>query len=106
MAQLNKCAALTTNALGKFCGFVLPMQRPSHECDTALVRRSEDAAIAKASGFNTALGGRRRLSARCDAPNDLIVLPSRFGYLDDGDVLGFQAAYSPVPHAVQTSVDA
>ena len=69
-----------------------PDAAPTHEADTALVRRSEDAAIAKASGFNSALAVGDDLSVGADAPDNLIVLPSRFAYLADGDVLGFQAA--------------
>ena len=83
-----------------------PDAAPSHEADTALVRCAEEAAVAKASGFTTALAVGDDLAVDADAPNDLIVLPSRFGYLDDGDVLGFQAEQSPVPHTVQTSFDA
>ena len=68
-----------------------PGSAPSHEADTALVRLPEEAAMAKASGFTTALAVGDELAVEADAPNDLIVLPSRFGYLEDGDVLGFQA---------------
>lgn len=70
----------------------LPDAGPKHEADTALVRRSEDAAIAKASGFNSALAVGDDLSVGDDAPDNLIMLPNRFAYLSDGDVLGFQAA--------------
>jgi His-Xaa-Ser system radical SAM maturase HxsC len=69
-----------------------PNAVPSHEADTALVRRSEEAAIAKASGFDSALAVGDDLSVGTDAPDNLIMLPSRFTYLADGDVLGFQAA--------------
>jgi len=65
---------------------------PSHEADAALVRRSEEAAIARASGFKSALAIGDDLNIGTDAPDNLIVLSSRFAYLADGDVLGFQAA--------------
>ena len=68
-----------------------PGVAPSHECDVALVRSLEDAAAAKSSGFTAALGVGDDLALDADAPHDYIVLPSRFGYLDNGDVLGFQA---------------
>src|SRR5262249_34568133 len=70
----------------------LPDAAPSNEADTALVRHSEDAAVAKASGFNSALVVGDGLSLGDDAPDNVIMLPDRFAYLSDGDVLGFQAA--------------
>ena len=42
----------------------LPDAGPKHEADTALVRRSEDAAIAKASGFELCASGGRRFKRR------------------------------------------
>jgi len=70
----------------------LPDASPSHEADVALVRSPEEAAAARASGFTTALAVGDGLNVESDAPDNLIALPSRFAYLNDGDVLGFQAA--------------
>lgn len=69
-----------------------PKAVPANEADVALVRCSEEAAIAKASGFDAALAVGDDLVVGTDAPANLIVIPSRFAYLSDGDVLGFQAA--------------
>ena len=84
----------------------LPDAGPKHEADTALVRRSEDAAIAKASGFNSALAVGDDLSVGDDAPDNLIMLPNRFAYLSDGDVLGFQAANRRFRTLLQARFDA
>jgi len=56
------------------------------------VRCTDEAAIAKASGFRSALAVGDDLDVRGVAPANLIVLPGRFAYLADGDVLGFQVA--------------
>src|SRR5262249_11220189 len=70
----------------------MPNAAPAHPADTALVHCSEEAAIAKSTGFSTAFAVGDDLNIGTDAPENLIVLPSRFNYLSDGDVLGFQAA--------------
>lgn len=64
---------------------------PSHADDAALVRLPEEFALAKASGFTTALVIGDGINVGADAARNLIVLSNRFSYLGDGDVLGFQA---------------
>jgi His-Xaa-Ser system radical SAM maturase HxsC len=65
---------------------------PAHEADTALVRDPEEATIAKARGFVAAFAIGDDLNIGSDTPANLIVAPSRFAYLSEGDVLGFQPA--------------
>jgi His-Xaa-Ser system radical SAM maturase HxsC len=63
---------------------------PTHGADTALVRSANEAAMAKTSGFNTALVVGEHLEIEA-APDNLILLPNRFAYLSDGDILSYQA---------------
>jgi len=63
---------------------------PTHEADTALVRHLEEATIAKACGFDKAFAIGDDLNMGTDVPANLIVVPGRFAYLSEGDVLGFQ----------------
>jgi His-Xaa-Ser system radical SAM maturase HxsC len=72
-----------------------PSNSPIHEADTALIRTTEDVDKAVASGFTAGLIVGDGLDAGRVSPNalrDLMVLPPQFGYLAEGDVLGFQAA--------------
>lgn len=71
-----------------------PDSTPSHEADAALIRRAEDVGTALGFGFTRAIlvgDARDNLAVRSDAPDSVMTLPTRYGYLADGDILGFQA---------------
>ena len=68
---------------------------PMHEADAALIRRSDDVVIALDSGFTRAVvvsDAKGNLAVEPDALHDVMKLPTQYGYLADGDILGFQAA--------------
>ena len=68
-----------------------PRSHPSHPADAALVRLPEEMKIAQSFGFTTALAVSDKFEFSADAPSNVAVLSNQFGYLADGDVLGFQA---------------
>lgn len=72
-----------------------PDSTPSHEADAALIRGAEDVGTARSSGFTRAVvvgDARDNLTIKPDAPDSVMTLPTRYGYLADGDILGFQVA--------------
>jgi His-Xaa-Ser system radical SAM maturase HxsC len=72
-----------------------PNNHPVHEADTALIRTTDDVEAAVASGFAAGIIVGNSVatdSVSTNALRDLAVLPSQFGYLADGDILGFQVA--------------
>jgi His-Xaa-Ser system radical SAM maturase HxsC len=66
----------------------VPSGSISHEADAALVQTEDDIAAVKKSDFKRAIviGGAEELPELAD----VIHLPSQYGYLADGDVLGYQ----------------
>ncbi len=72
-----------------------PGSVPSDQADAALIRGQEDVRVALGSGFTKAVvvrAGSDNLAVEPDALHDVMRLPARYGYLADGDILGFQAA--------------
>jgi len=68
---------------------------PSHEADAALIRTTEDVGTAHSSGFTRAVvvgDAQNNLTVQPDALDSVMTLPTRYGYLADGDILGFQTA--------------
>ena len=69
-----------------------PKANPSNEADIALIRDPSEFSVAVAAGFRGALVISD--SAELPAPasfSDAMVLPTRFNYMADGDILGVQA---------------
>jgi His-Xaa-Ser system radical SAM maturase HxsC len=65
------------------------------EADAALIRMPEDVGIALSSGFTRVIvvgDAPDSLAVEPGAPHNVLKLPSRYGYLADGDILGFQTA--------------
>jgi His-Xaa-Ser system radical SAM maturase HxsC len=72
-----------------------PNGAPSHEADAALIRKQEDIGVALGSGFTRIVlvgDASDNLAVEPTALHDTMTLPARYGYLADGDILGFQAA--------------
>jgi His-Xaa-Ser system radical SAM maturase HxsC len=72
----------------------LPASKPSHDTDAAIIRTPDDVDIAVGSGFTGGVLVGDDLEIARISPNalrDLLVLPDRFNYLGDGDILGFHA---------------
>lgn len=72
-----------------------PQSKPSHDADVAVIQTADDVDTAVASGFASGIVVGDGLDVGQVGPNalrDLMVLPSRYDYLADGDVLGFKAA--------------
>jgi hypothetical protein len=64
---------------------------PCHSADAALIRSSEELTLACSTGFTTAVAVGDNIDIRDDGPRELALLASRFDYLSEGDVLGFQS---------------
>src|SRR5262245_22271033 len=65
---------------------------PDTEVDAAIIRNEQDALAAASSGFvrGVVIGEETGVVGSNDLPN-LLVVPSRFEYLGDGDIIGLQA---------------
>ena len=70
-----------------------PDSKSLDDADAALIRTLNDVDLAVAAGFTSGVIVGDALGTAHVSPNalrDMVVLPSRFGYLADGDILGFQ----------------
>lgn len=71
-----------------------PANGPTRDADAALIRDPEDVDVAVASGFTSGVIVGDAVGMADVSPNalrDIMLLPTKFGYLEDGDVLGFRA---------------
>jgi His-Xaa-Ser system radical SAM maturase HxsC len=71
-----------------------PESAPSHSADAALIRVPGDFDVAFSAGFKTAVvvdDAPDEFMAKAETLRDVLFLSSRYGYLADGDILGFQA---------------
>jgi His-Xaa-Ser system radical SAM maturase HxsC len=69
-----------------------PNASPSHRADAAIIRVPKEVDVAKASGFTTAVAIGADLDVDADDFRDLLVIPTQFSYLADGDILGVTAS--------------
>jgi hypothetical protein len=70
-----------------------PQSRPSNSSDVALIRDLNEVAEATAGGFSGAIIVGEASSDKLPESNALqnvMVLPSSFGYLSDGDIIGLR----------------
>ncbi len=72
-----------------------PGSTPLHEADAALIRGTEDVSAALSSGFTRGVvvgDAQDSIGEELDALHHAMTLPTSYGYLADGDILGFQRA--------------
>ena len=71
-----------------------PDQPPEDEDDAAIIQSATDAATARAAGHAKAIaiGEASDLLDEQVSPFDVLAIPTRYNYLADGDILGFQAS--------------
>ena len=75
--------------LGVSFGFVRPGLAPTHPSDAAILLTPDQAPVAIASGFAAAVSVGDSFDQEIAIPNT-ISIPGRYGYLSDGDILGYQ----------------
>ena len=80
----------------------LPQKSPSHGADVALLQTLDDVYTAMQSGFSGGIiigDGLESGQFITSAFRDLMVLPGRYGYLGDGDVIGFKLRLGASVHS-------
>jgi His-Xaa-Ser system radical SAM maturase HxsC len=68
-----------------------PKELPEHWADVALIRQADDFRLAKSSGFSTAIAitDDHEIASNGSSLPHVIHVPTKFDYLNTGDILGF-----------------
>jgi len=84
----SSAAGMKSNRPWQVLRLKSPSSQPQHTADTALIKEPGDLDVAMAHGFDRVLSVACSINPEGDVGH--VALPEQFGYLGDGDILGYQ----------------